>query len=51
MHFLYELQNEQGGLIGIALNSRWYEPFSNADEDTEAAARAMDFELGWWYIN
>jgi hypothetical protein len=47
MHFLYELQNEQGGLIGIALNSRWYEPFSNADEDTEAAARAMDFELGW----
>lgn len=39
-------KNEQGGLIGIALNSRWYEPFSNADEDTEAAARAMDFELG-----
>uniref|UniRef100_A0A0E0ADF2 Beta-glucosidase n=1 Tax=Oryza glumipatula TaxID=40148 RepID=A0A0E0ADF2_9ORYZ len=41
-------KNEQGGLIGIALNSRWYEPFSNADEDTEAAARAMDFELGWF---
>uniref|UniRef100_A0A0E0Q1R8 Beta-glucosidase n=2 Tax=Oryza rufipogon TaxID=4529 RepID=A0A0E0Q1R8_ORYRU len=39
-------KHEQGGLIGIALNSRWYEPFSNADEDTEAAARAMDFELG-----
>ncbi|KAF0904644.1 hypothetical protein E2562_036017 [Oryza meyeriana var. granulata] len=49
MHvFMYELQKEQGGLIGIALNSRWYEPFSSADEDREAAARAMDFELGWF---
>jgi beta-glucosidase len=44
---LYLLQNELGGLIGIALDSKWYEPWTDVVEDTEAAARAMDFELGW----
>lgn len=38
----------QGGELGIALNSYWYEPASHAPADIAAAERAMQFELGWF---
>ncbi|KAL0338770.1 UNVERIFIED_CONTAM: Oleuropein beta-glucosidase [Sesamum angustifolium] len=39
-------QAVQGGKIGITNMSGWFEPYSNAQTDIDAASRAVDFMLG-----
>jgi beta-glucosidase/6-phospho-beta-glucosidase/beta-galactosidase len=41
-------QNSQKGRIGLTLNTPWWEPHSDSQEDITMASRAMDFHLGWF---
>ncbi|XP_048094415.1 lactase-phlorizin hydrolase-like [Alosa alosa] len=42
-------RKQQGGRVGIALNSDWAEPLNTASpQDIEAAGRYLDFMLGWF---
>ncbi|WVZ00803.1 hypothetical protein V8G54_026872 [Vigna mungo] len=41
-------KKNQKGMIGITLNTQWYEPYSETEEDKEAAKRALDFMFGWY---
>ncbi|XP_043687956.1 beta-glucosidase 24-like [Telopea speciosissima] len=41
-------QKSQGGKIGITLSIKWMVPLSNEHTDVEAAARANDFQFGWF---
>uniref|UniRef100_A0A803PWU5 Cyanogenic beta-glucosidase n=1 Tax=Cannabis sativa TaxID=3483 RepID=A0A803PWU5_CANSA len=40
-------QASQKGVIGISLVAPWYEPYSNAKHNLNAAKRALDFVFGW----
>ncbi|KAL0346883.1 UNVERIFIED_CONTAM: Oleuropein beta-glucosidase [Sesamum calycinum] len=41
-------QAVQGGKIGVTNMSGWFDPFSDAPADIEAASRAVDFMWGWF---
>ncbi|KAK4791377.1 hypothetical protein SAY86_031790 [Trapa natans] len=41
-------QASQKGIIGITLVSQWMVPFAKARHHRNAAARALDFMLGWF---
>ncbi|XP_015164558.1 beta-glucosidase 18-like isoform X2 [Solanum tuberosum] len=41
-------QKRQGGMVGIALDIQWYEPFSNSSEDIAATERARSFYFNWF---
>ncbi|XP_006343294.2 beta-glucosidase 46-like [Solanum tuberosum] len=41
-------QKRQGGMIGISLNTQWYEPFSNSSQDNYATQRARSFVYNWF---
>ncbi|XP_051131803.1 oleuropein beta-glucosidase-like [Andrographis paniculata] len=41
-------QAVQGGKIGVTNMTTWYEPYSDSQEDIDAAARAVDFSWGWF---
>ncbi|KAK4347024.1 hypothetical protein RND71_033363 [Anisodus tanguticus] len=41
-------QKRQGGMIGISLDTQWYEPFSNSSEDIAATEIARSFYVNWF---
>jgi beta-glucosidase/6-phospho-beta-glucosidase/beta-galactosidase len=41
-------QKTQKGRIGLTLNTPWWEPHSDSQDDVIMANRAMDFFLGWF---
>ncbi|KAG5614060.1 hypothetical protein H5410_013884 [Solanum commersonii] len=44
-------QKRQGGMIGISLNTQWYEPFSNSSQDNYATQRARSFTaVDWLFV-
>eukprot|EP00249_Psilotum_nudum_P014343 c24776_g1_i3 orf=237-1610(-) len=40
-------QEEQKGRIGLAVDCKWYEPYTCTKEDNYAAQRCIEFQLGW----
>ncbi|XP_077243553.1 beta-glucosidase 46-like [Tasmannia lanceolata] len=44
-----KFQKEQGGSIGIVMNTMWFEPISNKTEDIVAVQRAQSFFMNWFF--
>ena len=47
---IYILQAIQGGEVGFVIDCEWAEPLSDKIEDQAAAARRIDFQLGWYML-
>ncbi|GLJ16017.1 hypothetical protein SUGI_0265670 [Cryptomeria japonica] len=43
-----KFQGKQGGVIGITVDGEGAEPFTDTEEDKEAAQRRLEFQLGWF---
>ncbi|OIW04874.1 hypothetical protein TanjilG_14305 [Lupinus angustifolius] len=41
-------KEKQGGQIGLVVDCEWAEPNSDTVEDKSAAARRLDFQIGWY---
>ncbi|KAE9621452.1 putative beta-glucosidase [Lupinus albus] len=41
-------KDNQGGQIGLVVDCEWAEPNSDTIEDKSAAARRLDFQIGWY---
>jgi len=47
LDFLLVVIQREGTSIGIILDSQWYEPVSDLQEDIDAADRMMVFQIQW----
>ncbi|XP_022641705.1 beta-glucosidase 46-like [Vigna radiata var. radiata] len=43
----FEWKKTQGGRIGVAMNTKWFEPINNSLEDKKVAERAQSFYMNW----
>jgi beta-glucosidase len=43
-----QFQDEQKGLIGITVDSPWYEPLTDSSQDREAAQFGIEDFIGWF---
>ncbi|AES69718.1 putative beta-glucosidase [Medicago truncatula] len=41
-------KDKQGGQVGLVVDCEWSEPNSDKIEDKSAAARRLDFQIGWF---
>lgn len=44
------VQERLGGIIGIALDTKYFEPYSKSSKDKAATARLLGFNIGWFAV-